>query len=94
MHENADTTKNNMIKLQVKNTYVPGLFSKPSLFTKNKIKVTLSKGSHFNIYFRLECQGIRGSRQNFHGISFSKDRVLINPDHYVTLQIYYHLKLS
>ena len=27
-----------MIKLKTENTYVPGLFSKPSLFTKNKLK--------------------------------------------------------
>ena len=29
-----------MTELKVKNTYVPGLFGKHSLFTKNKLKVT------------------------------------------------------
>ena len=29
-----------MIKLEIKNTYVPRLFDKPSLFTKNKLKKT------------------------------------------------------
>ena len=29
-----------MTKLKIKKTYVSGLFDKPSLFTKNKIKVT------------------------------------------------------
>ena len=83
-----------MTKLKIENMYVPRLFGKPSIFTKNKIRVTLSRGNHFKIYFCLECQGNRGSCQNFHRIPFSKDRVLINPGHYVTLQIYYHLKLS
>ena len=69
------------------NTYASGLFSKPSLFTKIKLRWPLSRGSHFNIYFCLECQGNWGSLQKFHGIPFFKDRVLINPGHYVTLQI-------
>ena len=29
-----------MTKLKIKNTYVSGLFGKPSLFTKNKLKET------------------------------------------------------
>ena len=29
-----------MIKLETENTYVPGLFDEPSLFTKNKLKET------------------------------------------------------
>ena len=53
------------------------------------LKRPLSKGSRFKIYFRLENWENRGSRQNFHKILFFKDRVLINLDHYVTLQIYY-----
>ena len=72
--------------------YVPGLFDKLSLFTKNK--EPLSRGSRFKIYFRLECRRNQGSRQNFHGIPFFKDRVLINPDHYVTLQIHHHTCFS
>ena len=56
---------------------------------KITLKKSLSRDSCFNIYFRLECRGNRGSRQNFHGIPFPKDSVLINPNHYVTLQIYY-----
>ena len=73
-----------MTKLEVKNTYVPKLFSKPSYLQKINLKRPLSRGSRFKIYFRLECRGNRGSRQNFHGIPFFKDRVLINPDHFVT----------
>ena len=66
------------------NTYVSRLFDKPSLFTKINLKRPLSRGSRFKIYFHLECQGNRGSRQNFHEILFLKDRILINPDHFVT----------
>ena len=73
-----------MTKPQVKNTYVTNLFSKPPLFTKIKLKWPLSRGSHFNIYFRLERRENRGSRQNFHEILFFKDRVSIDPDHYVS----------
>ena len=94
MHGNTDMTLKHMIKLCAKNMYAPRLFHKSSLFTKINLKRPLSGGSHFKIYFRLECQENRGSHQNFHEIPFSKDRVLINLDHYVTLQIYYHLKLS
>ena len=36
------------------------------------LKRPLSRGSHFEIYFRLECRRNWGSRQNFHGILFSK----------------------
>ena len=62
---------------------------------KIKLRWPLSKGSHFNIYFRLGCRENRRSCQSFHEIPFfSKTVYLINPDHYVTLQIYYHLKLS
>ena len=74
-----------MTKSQVENTHTSGSFSKSSLFTKIRSKSPLFRGSHFNIYFRLECQENRGSRQNFHEIPFSKDRVLINSDH-VTFQ--------
>ena len=48
------------------------------------LKRPLSRGSHFKIYFRLENRRNRGLRQNFHGISFSKDRVLIISGRYVT----------
>ena len=51
---------------------------------KINLKRPLSRGSCFKIYFRLECWGNRGSRQNFHEIPFSKDRILIKPDHFVT----------
>ena len=33
-------TKRIMTKLKTENTYVSGLFSEPSLFTKNKLKET------------------------------------------------------
>ena len=89
MYGNTDMTLKHMIKPQARNTYALGLFGKPSLFTKIKLKWPLFRGSHFKIYFYLECRGNRGSCQNFHRIPFSKDRVLINPNHYVTLQIYY-----
>ena len=78
-----------MTKLEVKNMYVPKLFSKPSYLQKINLKRPLSRGSRFKIYFRLECWGNRGSHQNFHEIHFSKDSILINLKHYVTLQIYY-----
>ena len=45
------------------------------------LKRPLSRASHFKIYFRLECQGNQGSRQNFHGIPLSKDSILIKSDH-------------
>ena len=48
------------------------------------LKRPLSRGSRFKIYFRLECRGYRGTRQNFHEIYFSKDRILIKSDHFVT----------
>ena len=48
---------------------------------KINLKKSLSRGSRFKIYFSLKCQGNRGSRQNFHKILFSKDRVLIKSDH-------------
>ena len=54
MHDNTNMTKETTTKLKIKNTYVPGLFNKSSLFTKIKLKRPLSRGSHFNIYFRLE----------------------------------------
>ena len=53
------------------------------------LKRPLSRGSHFKIYFRLENRENRESPQNFHEIPFFKDRVLINPNRYTTLQIYY-----
>ena len=54
------------------------------------LKRPISRGGRFKIYFRLENRKNRGSRQNFHGIPFSKDRVLINRNRYVTLQIYHN----
>ena len=75
-------------KLKIKNTYIPRLFDKPSLFTKIKLKWPLSRDSHFNIYFHLECQGNWGLRQNFYRILFSKYRILINSDHFVTYDFY------
>ena len=72
MHGNTDMTWNNTIKLWLRNTYAPRFFRKSSFFTKIKLKWSLSRGSHFNIYFCLECRGNRGSRQNFHEFFFSK----------------------
>ena len=40
MHDNTNMTKETTTKFKIKHTYVSGLFGKPSLFTKNKIKVT------------------------------------------------------
>ena len=48
---------------------------------KINLRRPLSRGSRFKIYFRLECQGNQGSRQNFHGIPLSKDSILIKSDH-------------
>ena len=72
MHGNTNVTKENMTKIRLKNTYVPGSFSKPSYLTKINLKKPLSRGSRFKIYFRLERRGNYGSRQNFHEIPFSK----------------------
>ena len=61
-----------MIKLETENTYVSGLFSKPSYLTKITLEKPLSRGSRFKIYFHLERRGNYGPRQNFHEIPFSK----------------------
>ena len=61
-----------MTKLETENTYVPGLFNKPSYLTKIILKKPLSRGSRFKNYFRLERRGNRGSRRNFHEIPFPK----------------------
>ena len=55
------------------------------------LKRPLSRGSRFKIYFHLECRRNRGSCQNFHGIPFFKDHVLINPGHYVILPSHTHV---
>ena len=67
-----------------------GLFSKPSLSTKINLKKPLSRGNRFRIHFRLERRGNRGSCRNFHRILFSKDCILINPNHFIT----YHLMIT
>ena len=84
---NTNMTKETTTKLKIKHTYVSGLFDKLSLFTKINLKKPLSRGSRFKIYFHLKGRGNRGSHQNFHGIHFSKDRILIKSDHFIT----YHL---
>ena len=61
------------------------LVNRPYLQNIN-LKKPLSRGSLFKIYFCLECRENQGSRQNFHGIPFSKDRLLINLNHYVMIQ--------
>ena len=73
-----------------KYTYVPGLLVNRLYLQKINLKTPLSRGSRFRIYFRLERRENQRLRQNFHGISFFKDRILINPDHYVT----YHLIIT
>ena len=65
-------TKELRQKSKIKNTYVPGLFGKPSYLTKIILKKPLSRGSRFKIYFHSERRGNRGSRLNFHGIPFPK----------------------
>ena len=40
MHGNTNKTYRTMIKYKSKNTYVPRLFDKPSLFTENKLRET------------------------------------------------------
>ena len=47
-----------MTTLRIKNTYVPGLFDKPSYLTKITLKKPLSRGSRFKIYFLLERRKI------------------------------------
>ena len=42
-------------------------------------------GSRFNIYFHSERRENRGSNQDFHEISFSKDCSLMNHDHFIIL---------
>ena len=61
-----------MTKLEIENTNVPRLFSRPSYLTKITLKKSLFRGSRFKIHFRLERRGNRGSRLNFHEIPFSK----------------------
>ena len=56
----------------------PGIISKPSFFTKVKLKWPLSRGSHFTVHFCLEFRRNRESSQYFHGVSFSKDCKIIN----------------
>ena len=64
--------------LGIKNTYIPGLFDKPSLFTKKiNLKRPLSRGSQFKFYFYLGQWGNRGSHKDFHVSSSSKDCWLI-----------------
>ena len=65
-------TKELRQKSKIKNTYVPGLFGKPSYLTKIILKKPLSRGSRFKIYFRLERRENRGSRLNFHVASFQR----------------------
>ena len=48
------------------------------------LKRPLSSGSRFKIYFRLECWGKLRIVPKFSRNFFSKNRVLINPNHYVT----------
>ena len=73
-----------MTKLETENTNVSGLFGRPSYLIKITLKRPLSRGSRFKIDFRLERRENRGSRLNFHGIPFFKDRILIKPDHFVS----------
>ena len=84
MHGNTIVIKKNYDRIKIKNTYVPGLFDKPSHLTKIILKKPLSRGSRFKIYFCLERRENRRSRLNFHGIPFFKDRVLIKPKHSVS----------
>ena len=58
------------------------------------LKGLLSRGSRFKIYFHLKCQENRGSRQNFYGIPFSKDRLLINPNRYIMIPNYYDILIE
>ena len=92
--------KSTWLKERQQNTYFPGLSSKPSLFVKIKLKWPISRGSHFKIHVFLEYRRNRGTTQNFHGIHFFKDRVLINPNHKRTkiilthfFFIFYHEKI-
>ena len=68
------------------------MINKSSLFTKIKLKRPLLGGSRSNIYSHSEHWGNRGSNQDFHGISFSKDRSLINRDQFKILLSYAYTK--
>ena len=72
MRDNTNVTSRTMTKSRLKNTHVPRLFDTLSYLIKITLKKPLSRGSRFKIYFRLEHQGNRGSRLNFHEIPFSK----------------------
>ena len=61
-----------MTKLKTENTNVLRLFSRPSYLTKITLNKHLSRVSRFKIHFRLERQGNRGLRRNFHVISFRR----------------------
>ena len=63
-----------------KNTYVSGLLVNCLYLQSINLKRPLSIGSRFKTYFRLERRGNRGSRQNFHKISFSKDLLINNAE--------------
>ena len=87
MHDNTDM---NITKLRTKIRMSRDYLVNRLCLQKINLKKSLSRDSRFKIYFRLECRKNQGSRQNFHGIPFSKDRILIKPDHFVT----YHLMIT
>ena len=71
MHGNADT---NITKLRPKTRMSQDYLINRVCLQKINLKKPLSRGSRFKIYLRLECRENRGLRQNFNGVSFSKDR--------------------
>ena len=94
MHGNTNMTSNKMTKLWQKKIYTPWSINEPSLFTKIKLEWPLLGGSHFNIYLHSERRRNRGSNQDFHEISFFKDRSLINHDHFTILPTHAYTKKS
>ena len=82
MHGNTNVTKELQQNWESKIRMFRDYLVNRLYLQRINLKRPLSRGSRFKIYFRLECQKNRGSRQNFHEIPFFfRDRILIRPDH-------------
>ena len=91
MHDNTDMIKTIWENYNQK-MYISKLINKQSLFTKIKLKWPLLGGSRFSIYLHSECRGNQGFNQDSHGISFFKDRLLINHDQFIIQPTHAYIK--
>ena len=78
-----DYTKCNIYKIE--DCIHSGIISKPSHFQKVKLKLPLSRDSHFKVHFGLKFRENRGSSQNFHRASFPGDCKIITLSHMIIL---------